>query len=117
MRRFVHTVIQNLAAGVDLTNYVIYGSSYEMLLSKIGILTKGTPAGIDNSNTVVMTIKNGAGSTILTKTYNTATQPPTNDFEDMGTILIATVAANDKLTLTMVQGVTANMPAFTIVLE
>ena len=116
-RQLAHADIANLAAGVDLTDFPIYGSGYAATLTKIGILTKGTPAGIDNSNTVVMTIKNGAGSTILTKTYNTATQPPTNDFEDMGTILIAAVAADDKLTLTMVQGTTANMPAFSIILE
>jgi len=117
IRQFAKEDIQNLAAGVDLTDYVIYGSGYAITLSKIGILTKGTPVGIDNSNTVVLTVKNGAGNIVLTKTYNTATQPPTNDFEDLGALSITSIAANDILTLTMTQGTTANMPAFSIILE
>ena len=116
-RQLAHADIVNLAAGSDLTDYPIYGSGYAATLTKIGILTKGTPAGIDDSNTCVLTIKNGAGSTVLTKTYDASTQPPTKDFEDLGTILIAAVAADDKLTLTIVQGTTANMPAFSIILE
>jgi len=116
-RQLAEADIANVPTGVDITDLCIYGSGYAQTLKKIGILVKGTPAGIDNSNTVVLTIKNGAAQTILTKTYNTGTQPPTNDFEDLGTISIATVAANDKLTLTMVQGTTANMPGFSIILE
>ena len=70
--------IENLAAGSDITDRPVFGSTYGQSFSKIGILTKGTPAGIDDSNTVVLTVKNGAGSTIVTKTYNTATQPQTD---------------------------------------
>ena len=109
--------IPNLAPGSDISGLPIYGSGYDRSFSKIGILTKGVPSNINDSNTVVLTIKNGAAQTVLTKTYNTSNQPPTNDFEDLGTILISDISANDKLTIDITQGTAANMPAFSIILE
>ena len=107
----------NLAPGSDLTTRPIFASYYAFTMTRIGILTQGTPSGIDNSNTVVLTIKNSAGTTVVTKTYNAATQPPTNAFEDLGTLTTTAFTSTDYLTLTVTQGTTANMPAFAIVLE
>jgi len=109
--------VENLAVGSDISSRPIFASHYAATLTYIGIMTKGTPAGIDDSNTVVLTIANGAGTTIVTKTYNTATQPPTSDFADLGTLAITAFTADDYLTLTLTCGTTANMPAFTIIIE
>lgn len=109
--------VENLAAGSDITTRPIFTRAYDWTFSKASILTQGTPAGIDNANTVVLTLKNGAGSTIVAKTYNTATQPPTNDANDLGALSITEIDALDIVTLTVTCGATANMPLFSIVLE
>ena len=79
--------------------------------------SSGAPAGIDNSNTAVITITNSAAVTVVTKTYNLATQPPSNGFEDLGALLVTAFTSNDYLKVTITQGATADMPAFAIVLE
>ena len=77
----------------------------------------GAPAGIDDANTVVLTIKNNSGTTIVTKTYDTSNQPPSTTFADLGALSVTAFASNEFLTITIVQGTTANLPAFAIVLE
>ena len=109
--------IEDLAVGVDITDRPIFSRAYAYEFTKASIITEGTPAGIDDSNTCVITLKNGAGTTIVTKTYNTATQPPTSDSADLGALSVTSVAAYDIVTLTVTQGATANLPPFSIVLE
>lgn len=110
--------VEDLAADADITTRPIFTvPSNAFTISSIGILTHGAPAGVDDSNTVVITIKDDAGNTIVSKTYNTSTQPPDSDFEDLGTIAYASCDAAEHLTLTITQGTTANMPAFDIVIE
>lgn len=109
--------IENLAAGSDISNRVIFGSQYGVTLSKIAIITEGAPAGVDDSNTVVITLTNGSDETIVTKTYNSANQPPSSDLGDLGALSITELDANDVIKLSVTCGATANMPAFTIVLE
>ena len=117
-RRWVGTFeIPNLAADAELTDYVFFGSYYAFTMARLGILTHGTPSGIDNSNTVVITIENSADASVVSKTYNLATQPPTNGFADLGTLTVTAFTSNDYLKITVTQGTTANMPAFAIVLE
>jgi len=109
--------VENLAVGSDITARPIWGSVNGFELTSLSILTEGAPAGVDNSNTVVITVKNGGGSNIVTKTYNTASQPPTSDTESLGTLAITTIASGDIVTLTATCGTTANMPAFSILAE
>ena len=117
-RRFVGIYdVYNLTPGADITAMPFFSSYYAFTMTRIGIITKGAPAGIDNSNTVVLTIKNSAGTTVVTKTYNTANQPPSSAFADLGTLTTTAFTSNDYLTVTVTQGTTANMPAFAIVLE
>ena len=81
-------------------------------------MTQGAPAGIDNSNTCVIAVKDDAGNTIVTKTYNTATQPPSSDYEDLGALdgTHKVLTAAEHLTLSVTQGATADMPAFVLIL-
>lgn len=109
--------IEDLAVGADIPSRAIFGTKDGVNMSQIGIVTHGTPVGIDDSNTVVLTLKNGAGSTIITKTFDTANQPPDNAFADFGALSITSLAANDEIYLTLTQGDTANMPAFALTLN
>ena len=109
--------VENLAVGSDITNRPIWQTQDGVTFSTISILTEGAPSGIDNSNTVVITLKNGAGSTIVTKTYNTATQPPSSDAESLGALSITELLGDDIITLTATCGTTANMPAFSLTAE
>ena len=109
--------VENLAAGSDITTRPVFAASQGMTIVSAYLLTKGTPVGVDNSNTVVVTLKDDSGNTILTKTFNTATQPPTSDAVSLTSLLdsdYTTLSAGDHLTLTVTCGATANMPAFNI---
>lgn len=109
--------IPNLAAGSDLTSHTFYASFYAWTMTRIGILTHGSPTGIDDSNTVVITVVNELAQTLITKTYNLATQPPSSAFADLGTLAVTAFNASGYLKITVTQGTTADMPAFAIVLE
>jgi hypothetical protein len=111
--------VVNLAAGADITLTPAYVAAQGMVIMSAWLLTKGTPAGIDNSNTVVITLKDKNGNVVLTKTFNMATQPPTNGSLDLSSLLdddYTTLTAGDRLDLIVTQGTTANMPAFSIIL-
>ena len=107
----------NLAVAEDISNLPVYVAADGVTITGCRLLTQGTPAGIDNSNTVVLTLT-VSGNTLLTKTYNTGTQPPTNDEEDLTSLLdsdYVALSAGDVIKLSVTQGTTANMPAFLIV--
>ena len=108
---------EDLAAGSDIPSRAIFYSQYGRTFSKISLCTKGTPVGIDDSNTAVLTLKNGAGSMIVSKTFNTAVQPPSNAGQDLGALSIAFIDAFDPIYLTLTQGATANMPPFALIME
>jgi hypothetical protein len=109
--------VENLAAGSDIVDRPIYGTILGATLSRLAILTEGAPSGVDDSNTVVVAVKNSAGSTVATKTYNASVQPPSSDLESLGALAITTLGAGDHLTLSVTCGATANMPAFSIIVE
>ena len=117
----IHNIsVEDLGAGVDISARPIFVSpTLAVTLNSIGILTQGSPAGVDDSNTVVIALKDDAGNTVVSKTYNTATQPPSSDYADLGSLSASykVLEAAEHLTLTVTQGATANMPAFDVVLE
>jgi len=106
----------DLAAGADISDYPVFVAVDAIRITKCRLLTKGTPSGIDNSNTAVLTLTVN-GNTLLTKTYNAGTQPPTRDEEDLTDNLVADyldLDEGDVVKLSLTQGATANMPAFLI---
>ena len=115
--RVEHVHVEDLGAGSDISNRPIFVNPKAVTLNSIGILTEGSPAGIDDSNTAVVLVKNEDEDTVVSKTYNTANQPPDADYEDLGTLTNPALAAGEHLTLSVTQGTTANMPAFSLVLE
>ena len=108
--------IENLAAGADITAracYVCTAPNGEVITAA-QFVTKGTPAGVDDSNTAVLTIKDASDNIVLTKTWNTANQPPDTTSEELTSCLdedYTTLAKGDVLYLTLTCGATANMPA------
>lgn len=109
--------VEDLGAGVDIANRPIFVNPKAVTINSIGILTQGAPAGVDDSNTAVIEIKDDAANSLVSKTYNTATQPPSSDYADLGNLSNASLAAGEHLNLNVTQGATANMPAFGIVIE
>jgi hypothetical protein len=109
--------IEDLAAGSDIADRPIFANPKAVTINSIGILTEGAPAGVDNSNTAVILIEDDASNQIVGKTYNTATQPPTSDYEDLGTVTNGSLAAAEHVLFSITNGATANMPAFTIIIE
>lgn len=112
--------VENLAAAADIVNRPVFAHPGGAELVSAGILTQGAPAGVDDANTVVIALKDDAGNTIVTKTYDTANQPPSSDFGDLG-LLSAThkiLVDDEHVTLDVTQGgTTSDMPAFVVVLR
>jgi len=116
-RAIIH--VEDLAADADIANRPIFvAPDAGVTLVSIGILTEGAPAGVDDSNTSVIALKDDAGNTIVTKTYNTATQPPSSDYEDLGTLdgTHKVLSAGEHVTLSVTNGTTADLPAFSVIL-
>jgi len=109
--------IEDLGAGSDIADRPIFVNPKAVTIESIGILTEGAPAGIDDDNTAVILVEDDASNAIVTKTYNTATQPPSSDYEDLGNVDNASLNAGEHLLFSLTQGAAANMPAFSIVIE
>jgi len=110
--------VEDLGAGVDISNRPIFVNPEAVTINSIGILTQGSPAGVDDSNTVVIALKDDASNSIVSKTYDADPQPPSSDYEDLGSLSAhASLAAGEHLLLDVIQGATANLPVFGIVIE
>jgi hypothetical protein len=109
--------VEDLGAGSDIADRPVFVNPKAVTINSISILTKGAPAGVDDSNTAVILVEDDASNQVVTKTYNTATQPPTSDAEDLGTITNGSLAALEHLLLSVTNGAAANLPAFTLAIE
>jgi hypothetical protein len=108
-------LVPQLGAGVDVTGRPVFAIPHIGTMKSVGILYNGAPAGIDNANTAVLTLKNGAGDVIATKTYNTATQPPTSAYDSLDGSLDESLAAGEVWMLDVTQGATANLAEFYVI--
>lgn len=113
--------VENLAAGADIAARAVFCAPQGgAVLRKWGILPQGSKTGIDDSNTAVLALADGAGNAISSKTYNTANQPPAaNVYADLGTLSDThkVLTANEVVTLAVTQGAAADLPAFVVVIE
>ncbi|KKN33969.1 hypothetical protein LCGC14_0798510 [marine sediment metagenome] len=109
--------VEDLAANADITNRPIFVSPQAVTINSIGILTEGAPAGVDDANTVVILVEDDASNALVSKTYDTSPQPPSSDYEDLGSISNASLVAGEHLMLSVTQGAAADMPAFSIIIE
>jgi len=120
-KRAVVIPIEDLAAGADIAARGVFGTSTlkNTELLAIGILSQGTPAGIDNSNTCVITVTDDAANTIVTKTYNAATAFPDNDYDSLGALNAANkvLVGDEHLLFSITNGVAADTPAMLLIIE
>lgn len=110
--------VANPAAGADLAATPVGAAPLQggTMLSA-DLVLHGSPAGIDDSNTSVVAIADGAGNSIVSKTYNTATQPASG-INNLGS-LDAThkvLTGGESVTVAVTNGAAADLPAYTIVI-
>ena len=111
--------VEDLAAGADISARPVFVSPTACTLVSIGILTEGAPAGVNDANTSVIALTDDASNSIVSKTYNTGTQPPSSDYADLGSLNATNkvLSAGEHVLLSVTNGPTADLPAFTIILE
>lgn len=112
--------IEHLGAGINIATPrpIFVVPDCTCALASVGILTQGTPAGFSASDNAVIEIKDETANLIVSKTYNAATQPPTNNYESFGMLdpTYRTLAAAEHITITVTQSAAADLPAFQLVL-
>lgn len=110
--------VEDLAADADIAARPVFVRPGALTLVSIGILTQGASAGVDDSNTVVIAFADDASNSIVSKTYNTGTQPPSSDYADLGALngTNKILTATEHVLMSVTQGGTANMPAFVVVI-
>jgi hypothetical protein len=113
--------VENLAAGADIADRPIWAApSGGAVITKVGIVPQGASAGVDNANTAVVNVEDGSGNSIVSKTYDTANQPPASGaYGDLGSLsgTHAVLTANEVLRLDVTQGATADLPGFVLLVE
>lgn len=112
----VNVPVEDLAAGADIAARPVAALPTAMTLVSASLLAQGAFAGIDAGNTMVVDIKDGAGNTIITKTYNNVTVPVANAANDLGTpdATQKLLTANEVVTMSITNGATANPPAMVL---
>jgi len=99
--------VENLAAGADIADRAIWAApSGGAVLTRVGIVPQGSSAGIDDANTAVLNVEDGSGNSVVSKTYNTAAQPPAAGvYADLGSLSAthALLTANEVLRLDVTQ--------------
>lgn len=115
-----HYQVEDLDAGGDITARPVFAvpTGHTITLTSIDIIPQGDDAGIDASNTSVVTVSNGANA-IVAKTYDGTTGKVFPDAGVVGNLgsLSAThkvLAAGAVVKLTIANGTTANTPAFLV---
>ena len=115
--QFIVYQVEDLAAAADIAARPIFvcPTGFQFTISSISILSQGTPAGIDNSNTCIIVVANGTNA-IVTKTYNAETAFPADGTAGdlgalSGTYKIITAGEMIKFSITN-GGTTSDPPAF-----
>lgn len=108
--------VEDLAAGAGIVDRVIFfaPTGIDATLVSASIIPQGDDAGIDDSNTCVIKLSNGA-NTIVEKTYNQSIAFP--DAAAVGSLGAldtdyTKLAQGGKLSLSVTNGTLANPPAF-----
>ena len=113
--------IEDLAAGADISSRPVFAAAglKKIEITDIGILSQGTPAGIDNGNTCVVTVTDDAANQIVQKTYNGSTSFPDADYDSLGALNTThkVLATTEHLLLSITNGATAAPPAMLVIVE
>lgn len=114
--QFIVYQVTNLEANGDITSTGLFvcPTGFTFTISSIDIISQGTAAGIDDSNTCVISVLNGTNA-IVAKTYNTATTFPADGTSGNLGALDEThkvITAGQIIKFTVTNGTTADPPAF-----
>jgi predicted RecA/RadA family phage recombinase len=112
--------IAALGAGADLSAAIQFAHPRAATLVSVGYLAAGTDFGtISDASTSVFAITDGAGNTIVSKTYNTATQPMASALNDLGALddTHKVLTAGETVSLAITNGTTAKTPAGFLVIR
>lgn len=117
IKTIVHSV-EDLAAGADVATRAVHGFEADGRIVAARIVNQATAAaGIDNSNTCVITLATGAG-TVVTETFDAATAfPGANAAVDLGAVGNTSVSTGDVLTLAVTNGATADPGPFLVLVD
>ncbi len=114
VKTVTHTVA-DLAAGADIAARAIHDFEKEGWIVSARVVNQATAAaGIDASNTCVVTLVIGA-QTIVTETFDDVTTfPAANTAQDLGAVANVHAAAGNVLTLAVTSGATADPGPFLV---
>jgi len=118
-KRFHQHILADLDAGADLASTVIFVPGEDVTIHDVTVTPDGTAAGVDDSNTSVWTVKNGA-NTLVTETFDSSTAfPADNTKTSLGTLDSDYTLVKDggRLELAVTNGATANLPACVVTIE
>lgn len=103
----------DLAAGADLTDVPFGVTIKNGEILGIVVISTGAAAGINDANTSVFSVDNGA-DTVASFTFNTANVFPAAGAAQELTLDETAVSAGDVLTLSVTNGATADLPIFMV---
>lgn len=109
--------VEDLSAGADIASraVLVVPTGLEYTLTSAIIISNGTAAGIDDSNTCVVALADNSANAICSLTMNTGTPfPASNATSSLGTLdgTYKVLSAGEALCIAVTNGVTANPPAF-----
>lgn len=116
--RIVSYEVEDLSADGDISSRPIFycPAGYKLTISDILILSQGTVAGVDNSNTAVITLSNGTNA-IAAKTFNSSvTFPAIATVTNLGALSATykSIAAGETIRLSVTCGTSADLPGFVV---
>ncbi len=120
-RRQIKTVshaVEDLSAGADIAARAVHAFNKEGWVTDARVVNQAAAAaGIDDSNTCVVTLATGAG-TVVTETFDsTTTFPAANTAQDLGALANTHVAAGDVMTLAVTNGAAADPGPFIVEID
>jgi hypothetical protein len=117
-RKSILVPVENLGTGGDIAARAAHVFDADAWVVGARIVNQEAIAsGVNDANTAVVALSLGA-SALASITFDSTTAfPDANAHIDMGNVANAHAAAGEKLTLSVITGTTANLPAFTIELD
>jgi hypothetical protein len=114
----VSHAVENLAAGADISSRAVHAFEKNGWMVSARVVNQATAAaGIDDSNTCVITLASDAG-TVVTETFDsTTTFPAANAQHDLGGLGNAQALAGYVLTLSVTNGATADPGPFLVEID
>jgi hypothetical protein len=115
-KRILVCQVEDLAAGVDIANRVIFAvpAGINAALISAAIIPQGPPAGVDDSNKCDILLSDGTNSIVSVEYDASPVFPAAGVVSDLGALdgTYKVLSAGEKLCLSVTNGATANLPAF-----